>query len=551
MKPRAVLYVTANAALPAGWEAGWGAVRVVAPGGVRAALRSARADVALVDGAVSDPLACVRELHGADPTLLPIVLAQPAARLGLERALLFATGVRETWIAAPEELGAELLERAWTITRSRRKYRNVRRRLSDTVIQGGRREARPFVTDAYLAALLQVLPDPTAATDADGRVLFWSPAAEQVLGVPAESALGQPFHVLVGIDEEPWQGLLQRAATGPVRSEVQYRVASGDARMGVIGVAPITIGGLQARATTLHDVTEERRASERLGQQAELLERQAAELAERADVLARLAAERSDLLAEREHTLRELRHAMDVRTRFYAAMNHELRTPLNALIGYTDLLLAGTYGELSASQQRALQQSRRAAEHLIDMVTDLLDLSRLEAGRVELQIAPVALGELIRDLLATTRPLAAERGSELITELTPDCPQSIITDPRRVRQILLNLLSNAVKFGEGRPIRMRCSSSGSGRIALEVEDQGIGIAGEDLGRIFEEFVQVSKSSTGGTGLGLPISRRLADALDGRLSVRSRPGEGSTFRLELPLRPRSMGRAGALAGEGTN
>jgi signal transduction histidine kinase len=132
----------------------------------------------------------------------------------------------------------------------------------------------------------------------------------------------------------------------------------------------------------------------------------------------------------------------------------------------------------------------------------------------------------------TVRPLSDDYGSTLTLEMESP-PFSIVSDPRRVRQILLNLLSNAIKFGEGKPICVRCKHCDNKGVQVEVVDQGVGIAPEDMARIFEEFVQVSESKQPGTGLGLPISRRLAQLLDGQLTVCSTPGQGSTFRLTLP------------------
>jgi len=139
---------------------------------------------------------------------------------------------------------------------------------------------------------------------------------------------------------------------------------------------------------------------------------------------------------------------------------------------------------------------------------------------------------IIEDLFVTVRPLADDYGSSLSLEMQ-SAPFNVVSDPRRVRQILLNLLSNAIKFGEGKPICVRCKQCEDKGVQVEVVDQGVGIAQDDMARIFEEFVQVSESKQPGTGLGLPISRRLAQLLDGSLTVCSTPGEGSTFRLILP------------------
>ncbi|AHG88026.1 CHASE domain protein [Gemmatirosa kalamazoonensis] len=253
-----------------------------------------------------------------------------------------------------------------------------------------------------------------------------------------------------------------------------------------------------------------------------------------AEVRARESAERSDAL----------------RGRFFAAMSHELRTPVNAVLGYNDLLLAGVYGPLSSTQEHGIQRSQRAARHLLELVNDVLDLSKLEAGKTEIVVEPVKLEELLEDLLVTIRPLAEERGCELRLDGT-DCVATVETDPRRLRQVLLNLLSNATKFGAGHPVELRCArlphgapvpTRGRGKrrrtagdaLLIEVTDHGPGIAPADQERIFEEFVQLPGATPGGTGLGLPISRRLAELLGGSLGVTSAPGRGSTFCVTIPV-----------------
>jgi PAS domain S-box-containing protein len=237
-------------------------------------------------------------------------------------------------------------------------------------------------------------------------------------------------------------------------------------------------------------------------------------------------------ITRRKWAEEERERAIAARSRFYAAMSHELRTPINAVMGYTDLLLAGAYGPMPEVQLQSVERTHRAAQHLLELVNDVLDLSKLEAGKLEMELEETHLPSLVEDLFATVRPLAEERGSELQLEQVR-CDQPILTDPRRVRQILLNLLSNAIKFGEGRPVDVRCAATPEGRVAVEVTDHGVGIAPEDLPRVFEEFVQLAQREQQGTGLGLPISRRLAELLGGELQVESRPGQGSTFRLVLP------------------
>ena len=259
----------------------------------------------------------------------------------------------------------------------------------------------------------------------------------------------------------------------------------------------------------------------------EALERQAESLATSAQELKTL----NDELRRRQL---DLERAMTARSRFYASMSHELRTPINAVLGYSTLLLERIYGPLNEKQAEGIERTKKAARHLLELVNDVLDLSKIEAGKIDLRLQPVEFPALIDDLFVTVRPLADEHGSELTLQLQHDEPIEVVSDPRRLRQILLNLLSNAIKFGRGKPIDVVCRPTEDRGIEIAVTDQGEGISKEDQERIFHEFVQLGKTQLqDGTGLGLPISRRLAELLDGSLSVDSTVGQGSTFTLRLP------------------
>ena len=285
---------------------------------------------------------------------------------------------------------------------------------------------------------------------------------------------------------------------------------------------------------------------EQIKEQAELLaesERRELELQHRAELLeseARSAAQLAELNNQLHNRQLELEQAMGVRNRFYASMSHELRTPINAVIGYSTLLIDNIYGPLNEKQREGLQRTLKAARHLLELVNDVLDLSKIEAGKIELALQPVNVSTLIEDLFITVRPLADEYGSQLSFDVPPE-PFTVTTDPRRVRQILLNLLSNAIKFGKKQPIEVKCARTEAGGVSISVIDKGEGISEEDRARVFEEFVQVSPTQQPGTGLGLPISRRLASLLDGSLEMESILGEGSIFTLTLPAEatPRSI------------
>ena len=235
-------------------------------------------------------------------------------------------------------------------------------------------------------------------------------------------------------------------------------------------------------------------------------------------------------VTERVRAEQEREHAIQARDRFYAMMSHELRTPVSAVMLYNDLLLSGVYDPLTDAQREAVDRSQKSARHLLDLINDLLDLSKLESGRLETRMEEVEAAELVDSVVSSLAPLALEHGCDLRVHLAAR-PLPVVGDARRVRQILLNLLSNAVKFGRGSPVEVRAAPAEEG-IVVEVTDHGPGIPPADLERIFEDFVQLGEPGVG-TGLGLPIARRLAELQGGSLRVDSVPGQGSTFRLYLP------------------
>jgi len=292
---------------------------------------------------------------------------------------------------------------------------------------------------------------------------------------------------------------------------------------------------LRSKVSVFVDLFVKQRELQRQGELLREAEKRELELEHRTSMLeaeARAASKLTQMNDELHRRQVALEQAMGARNRFYASMSHELRTPINAVIGYSTLMLDNIYGPLNVKQKEGLQRTLKAARHLLELVNDVLDLSKIEAGKIELSLQPVMFPSLIEDLFVTVRPLADEYGSTLGLEME-GASFNVVSDPRRVRQVVLNLLSNAIKFGEGKPITVSCKQTEDHGVEIAVIDQGVGIAAEDIPRIFEEFVQVSESKQPGTGLGLPISRRLAQLLDGSLTVCSTPGKGSTFRLTLP------------------
>jgi signal transduction histidine kinase len=248
-------------------------------------------------------------------------------------------------------------------------------------------------------------------------------------------------------------------------------------------------------------------------------------------------------LAERggelERANEELRWSTEAKERFFASMSHELRTPLNAILGYQDLLLDGVVGTVPEGARSFLERAQRATRSLLLLVNDVLDLSKLAAGKMDLVFHPVRVRAVVDEAIATVEPLAAVQG--IAVEVLPSEGVPLVsTDADRVRQVLLNLLSNAVKFTDRGGITVAIEPA-EGWVEVHVADTGRGIAPEHQERIFHEFEQIPGSGvSGGTGLGLPISRKLARLLGGELRVKSTPGEGSVFTLRLPHAPPADG-----------
>jgi PAS domain S-box-containing protein len=347
---------------------------------------------------------------------------------------------------------------------------------------------------------------------------FISPAfTDEYLATVCEAAPAQTPHGAAGNGAEP------RAAQ--VESFTGIRVG-GDEIPLEASISCLDLPAGKTWTLIARDVTERKAAEEALRSQAVSLANSAAEL--------------TALNEELHRRQAELERAMSARNRFYASMSHELRTPINAIIGYNTLLLDHIFGPLNEKQQRGVERTHKAAKHLLELVNDILDLSKIEAGKMEVDLQQVEFPHLVEDLFVTVQPLADEKGSKL-SMIMEGGPRTIISDPRRLRQILLNLLSNAIKFGDGKPIDVVCRPAEEGRFEIEVIDRGQGIQPEDVARIFDEFIQLARpkrpqqgAQQEGTGLGLPISRGLAKLLGGSLQVESTPGQGSTFRLTVPM-----------------
>jgi PAS domain S-box-containing protein len=353
----------------------------------------------------------------------------------------------------------------------------------------------------------------------DHRITLFNAAAERTFGYDEEEALGRSVDELFKppLDADAVDRLVQAGSQGGKRPALTALRSTGEEFPLELAISRLELPKGHVYTMIARDITERVRAEEALRHQAESLAATGEELRALNDELSR--------------RQEELETAMASRSRFYASMSHELRTPINAILGYTALMLDNVYGPLNEQQVFGLERAKKASEHLLELVNDVLDLSKIEAGKMEVVLEDVAFPDMIRELFVTVQPLADEGDTPLSLEVEGQ-PFILRTDPRRIRQILLNLLSNALKFGRNDAVTVMCRQRPDGGAEIDVVDRGAGIPQESQETIFEEFVQLQDKQ--GTGLGLPISRSLAQLLGGDLCiVHSEPGSGSTFRLSLP------------------
>jgi signal transduction histidine kinase len=249
-----------------------------------------------------------------------------------------------------------------------------------------------------------------------------------------------------------------------------------------------------------------------------------------------LAIQNARLFREIEQKGRELQVASHHKSNFLASMSHELRTPLNAILGFNEMILGQVYGEVPADMREPLQDIQQSGKHLLRLINNVLDLAKIEAGRMELALSDYSVSDAVEGVRTTLRPLAAEKGLELLASVPADLPVAR-GDPGRISQCLMNLAGNALKFTRAGRVEISVSRLGE-RLRFQVADTGIGIRADKIGSLFTEFRQTDAtvaSEYGGTGLGLSISRKFVEMHGGRIWVESEPGRGSTFIFEVPLR----------------
>lgn len=364
--------------------------------------------------------------------------------------------------------------------------------------------------------VIDSMSDGMIVVDLQDRIVDLNPAAQRTLHRTASEVIGQPLTNISRVLLQQPELADRYRSEESVQGEISFSAGDQVRYLDVL-VSPLRDrqNRINGRAIVFRDVTERKRVEQQLKEQNEAL----LQTNEQLD-LARKQAE----------------HATQLKSQFLATMSHELRTPLNAIIGYTEIQLAGLAGNRTEENRKYQERILANAEHLLGLIGDVLDLSKIEAGRMEIMSKPFHVRDWLDEIVAQNRILAEEKSLVFEVEIDETLPQWITGDADRLKQIAINLLSNAIKFTEEGKVKIRVYSTADDNWKISVTDTGIGIAKEAQDFIFEEFRQVDGTASrkyGGTGLGLAIVRRLASMMDGSVEVESALGKGSTFTVTIP------------------
>ena len=383
-----------------------------------------------------------------------------------------------------------------------------------------------------LNLILENVADPILVTDAQSNIILMNRQAEALFQVGDAPSRARAAAVR-GNDTKFTTFISDFTIGGEHSRRAQMRLTFPESAI-ELPVEVVSGKILNARGeplaivSVLHDLTKQVE-NERLYEE---LKRFSSQLEERIRAATADLAEQNKRL---QWQARELERANRLKSDFLASMSHELRTPINALLGYSSLMLDRIYGDVNQRQEDALKRVQASANHLLALINDILDLAKIEAGKMPLHLETIELRHVVREISQQIEPMVRRKPIDFACTV-PDGVPRIYTDRTKVKQILLNLLSNAVKFTPKGSVQLEVTPLAKG-VRIDVTDTGIGIREQDLEAIWEDFRQVDQSRTrefGGTGLGLSITRKLVAQLGGIIEVRSTYGEGSTFTLELPL-----------------
>ena len=378
-----------------------------------------------------------------------------------------------------------------------------------------------MLSDQRIRELLEAAPDAIMQVDERGCIILLNRVTEQMFGYTRGELLGQPVEILIPEDLRPRhvahrQGYRQHPTTRSmgIGMTLEGRRKDGSCFPVEISLSPSdSEDGFRVTAI-IRDVTERKLTEERLRAVQEAYTR------------------------ELELRNREVERADRLKSEFLASMSHELRTPLHTIIGFSELLAEQLQGPLNEKQLRFINHIHRDSLHLLELINDILDLSKVESGRLELRSEAFHFGDVVKESLASVRALA--KAKSIGIESSVEVPEAVEADRLRVKQILVNLLSNAVKFTpDGGRVRVQAASDGE-FVAVSVIDNGVGIPKEEQEAVFDKFHQVGNTTKGvreGTGLGLAITRTLVERHGGSIELNSEPGRGTRFTFTLPLRRR--------------
>jgi PAS domain S-box-containing protein len=365
------------------------------------------------------------------------------------------------------------------------------------------------------AAIFESISDALMVLDRHNRFVDINPAALRLINQPsAKTVIGQSTQTVMAD-----QSALVEQYRDVTEAHTEIAVSvGGEERYFDLHISPLRNrhGELTGRVLVLREITEIKQAAAQIQAQNEALVKANQELA--------IAREKAE-------------EANELKSQFLATMSHELRTPLNSVIGYADLMLTGLTGDLNAKQEDYIHRIMANGERLLSLINDILDISKIEAGRLDLTVKPFKPAELLGGVTTRMQSLADQKGLRLEIHLDPDLPPQLLGDQRRLDQILTNLVGNAIRFTDMGQVRVLFDTDGDGQWTMSVADTGPGIPPHALEYIFDEFRQVDGSyqrEHGGTGLGLAIVRKLAVLMQGTVHVDSEVGKGSTFRVQLPL-----------------
>ena len=389
-----------------------------------------------------------------------------------------------------------------------------------------------------LELIIDSVADPIIVSDPEGDIVLMNEPAERLFTVPAVAT--DAVHRRVRANGAHLTSFVSNVLTGVggerYRGELQLLDPSSGRLSPVEGVAGQILseqGELIWVVTILHDLTE---AIEK-GRLYEQLKHASAELERKVQEATAELAQQNELLRRQQIGLEQ---ASALKSQFLANMSHEFRTPLNAILGYTHMLLNGVTGAVSETQKKGLTRIDSNSRHLLALINDILDITRIEAGRMPLNVTSFAIPELVNEVMSELEPIIKRSNLEVSARAAGKLP-TLKSDRQKVKQIVLNLLSNALKFTPEGSVTITARYDARSRmINIAVRDTGVGIAADDQVKVFEDFRQLDSSPArgyGGTGLGLSICRRLAQMLEGTIELESAVGRGSTFVLSLPTRLR--------------